>query len=242
MSQPTGPALARDRLLAPLSELRDSLRLSSDHRDRDSDWWALHQFTIEYPRFLDHEARAAQLGVCQPLVVPGILQTPAYALAATTAITGRAPEDPAALARVEVRLGRQHDLLDRMCGAEPPRLTVVLDEFVLRRPVGGVDVLRTQLDDLLHLGELETITLVVKPADDGAHAGLGGYFELLRFADDSAEVLFLESTATDSLLTGATATRPYSDCLDRLLAGTDGNAAALATISRIRDSLPYNPS
>jgi hypothetical protein len=237
MSQPTGPASARDRLLAPLRELRDSLRLSSDHRHRDSDWWALHRFTPEYPRFLEHESRAAQIGVCQPLVVPGILQTPAYARAATAAITGRAPDDPATLARVEVRLGRQYDLLDRMSGVNPPRLTVVLDESVLRRPVGGVGVLRDQLADLLHLGELETVTLVVKPTADGAHAGLGGYFELLRFADDSAEVLFLESTATDSLLTGAEAARPYSDCLDRLLTGTDGNAAALTGIQRILDDL-----
>jgi hypothetical protein len=236
MSAPTGPAVARDRLLAPLRELRDSLRLSSDHLDRDRDWWDAHRFTIEYPRFVEHEARATQIGVCQPLVVPGILQTPSYALAATAAITGRAPDDPAVLARVEVRLSRQHSLLDRMAGGDPPHLTVVLDEIVLRRPVGGADVLRNQLDELVELGKLAAVTLVVRPTEDGAHAGLGGYFELLRFPDGKADVVFLEATATDNLLTGAEATAPYRASLGRLLSGANGKDAVLDAIRRIRDS------
>ncbi|RSM51301.1 transcriptional regulator [Actinoplanes sp. ATCC 53533] len=236
MSAPTGPAVARDRLLAPLRELRDSLRLSSDHLDRDRDWWGAHRFTIEYPRFVEHEARATQIGVCQPLVVPGILQTPSYALAATAAITGRAPDDPAVLARVEVRLSRQHSLLDRMAGGDPPHLTVVLDEIVLRRPVGGADVLRDQLDELLELGRLDAVTIVVRPTEDGAHAGLGGYFELLRFPDGNADVVFLEATATDNLLTEPEATAPYSASLGRLLSGANGKDAVLDAIRRIRDS------
>lgn len=236
MSAPTGPAVARDRLLAPLRELRDSLRLSSDHLDRDRDWWDVHRFTIEYPHFVEHEARAAQIGVCQPLVVPGILQTRAYALAATAAITGRAPDDPAVLARVEVRLSRQYKLLDRMAGENPPHLTVVLDEIVLRRPVGGADVLRDQLGELLALGQLDTVTMVVRPTEDGAHAGLGGYFELLRFPDGNADVVFLEATATDNLLTEAASTAPYRDSLGRLVSGANGKSAALEAIRRIRDS------
>jgi hypothetical protein len=224
------------QLLAPLRELRDSLRLSSDHLDRDRDWWDVHRFTIEYPRFVEHEARATRIGVCQPLVVPGILQTPSYALAATAAITGRTPDDPAVLARVEVRLSRQYSLLDRMAGANPPHLTVVLDEIVLRRPVGGADVLRNQLDELLALGALEAVTIVVRPTEDGAHAGLGGYFELLRFPDGNADVVFLEATATDSLLTEAEATAPYGASLGRLLSGADGKDAVLDAIRRIRDS------
>lgn len=237
MSAPTGPALARDRLHAPLRELRDSLRLSSDHLGRDRGWWDDHRFTNEYPAFVEHESRAHRIGVCQPLVVPGILQTTAYALAATAAITGRAPDDPAVLARVEVRLSRQQHLLDRMTGPNPPQLTVVLDEIVLRRPVGGADVLRFQLDELLMLGTLEAVTMVVRPTDDGAHAGLGGYFELLRFPDGTADVVFLEATATDCLLTDAAATTPYAGSLDRLVPATHDRAAVLDTIRQIRDSL-----
>lgn len=236
MSASNGPAVARDRLLAPLRELRDSLRLSSDHTDRDRGWWELHRFTDEYPRFVDQESRATQIGVCQPLVVPGILQTPAYARAATAAITGREPEDPAVLARVEVRVGRQYDLLDRMSGADPPQLTVVLDEAVLRRPVGGAEVMRAQLDALLLLGALDALTLVIRQTEDGAHAGLGGYFELLRFAGETEDVVFLEATATDCLLTGPEATRPYSDSLGRLLPSAYDKNAVLEAIRRIRDS------
>jgi hypothetical protein len=238
MSEPIGPAVARDRLQAPLRELRDALRLSSDLGDRDRDWWAGHRFTAEYPHFIDHESRAAQIGVCQPLVVPGILQTRAYAAAATSAIIGRAPDDPAVLARVEVRLTRQYDLFDRMAGADSPRLTVVLDEIVLRRPVGGVDVLRAQLDTLIELAALEAIVLVVLPTRAGAHAGLGGYFELLRFPDrDDDDVVFIESTATDSLLTSTASTAPYRDSLDRLVSTPGNGSPAAETIAQIRDSL-----
>jgi hypothetical protein len=237
MSAPTGPADARDRLLAPLRDLRDSLRLSSDHLDRDRGWWQHHRFTTEYPIFVEHESRAARIGVCQPLVVPGVLQTTAYALAATAAITGRAPDDPAVLARVEVRLSRQHHLLDRMSGEDPPRLTVVLDEIVLRRPVGGVEVLRAQLDELLLLGALDTVTVVIRPTVDGAHAGLGGYFELLSFPGGNTDVVFLEATATDSLLTGADAAAPYRDSLGRLVPAQPDRAAVLGTIRAIRNSL-----
>lgn len=237
MSAPTGPADARDRLLAPLRELRDSLRLSSDHLDRDRSWWEDHRFTAEYPHFVRHESRATRIGVCQPLVVPGILQSPAYALAATTAITGRAPDDPATLARVEVRLSRQHNLLDRMSGADPPRLSVVLDEIVLRRPVGGTDVLRGQLDELLIVGALESVSMAIRPTADGAHAGLGGYFEILGFPDGEADVVFLEATATDSLLTGNGSTTPYRDSLDRLQPGAQDEQSTLDTIRQIRDSL-----
>jgi hypothetical protein len=238
MSEPIGPAAARDRLSAPLGELRDSLRLSSDRGDRDREWWATYRFTTEYPHFVAHEARAAEIDICQPLVVPGILQTGAYAVAATSAIIGRAPDDPAVLARVEVRLGRQYDLLDRMSGTDPPRLTVVLDEIVLRRPVGGFDVLRAQLDMLIEMSTFDAVTLVVLPTAEGEHAGLGGYFELLRFPGDTEDdVVFIESTATDSLLTGPASTAPYRESLGRLLAGPANGRPAAETIARIRDSL-----
>jgi hypothetical protein len=237
MSAPTGPADARDRLHAPLRRLRDSLRLSSDHLDRDRSWWQSHRFTDEYPDFVQHEARARRIGVCQPLVVPGILQSPEYALAATTAITGRPPDDPATLARVEVRLSRQQNLLDRMSGADPPQLSVVLDEIVLRRPVGGVDVLRGQLDELLIVGALDTVSMTIRPTEDGAHAGLGGYFEILGFRGGEADVVFLEATATDSLLTGNGSTTPYRESLSRLLPGAQDKQATLGTIRQIRDSL-----
>ncbi|MEU7902751.1 DUF5753 domain-containing protein [Actinoplanes sp. NPDC049118] len=205
--------------------------------DRDREWWASYRFTAEYPHFVDHEARAARIGVCQPLVVPGILQTRAYAEAATAAIIGLPQDHPAVLARVEVRLGRQFDLLNRMAGADPPRLTVVLDEIVLRRPVGGAAVLRAQLDALLELSTIDSIAVAVMPTRDGAHAGLGGYFELLRFPGGQEDVVFIESTATDSLLTGAAATAPYRDSLDRLVSTPGDGRPAAETIAQIRDSL-----
>jgi hypothetical protein len=238
MSEPIGPAVARERLRGPLRELRESLGLSSDREDRDRDWWTGYRFTPEYPTYIAREAQAARINVCQPLVVPGILQTTAYAKAATSAIIGLAPDDPAVLARLEVRLGRQFDLLDRMTRPDPPRLTVILDETVLSRPVGGAEALRGQLDQLIELGGLDPITLVVMPTRAGAHPGLGGVFELLEFAGGpDQDVVFLESSASDSLLTERAGTAPYHDSLARLVAAGQNGAAAIETITAIRDSL-----
>src|SRR4051794_4074082 len=52
MSEPIGPAEARERLRSPLRELRESLGLSSDREDRGRDWWAGHRFTPEYPQYI----------------------------------------------------------------------------------------------------------------------------------------------------------------------------------------------
>ena len=239
MSEPIGPAVARERLRGPLRELRESLGLSSDREDRDRDWWAGYRFTPEYPTYIVLESRATRISVCQPLVVPGILQTAAYAAAATSAIIGLAPDDAAVVARLEVRLGRQFDLLDRMTRPDPPQLTVILDETVLSRPIGGVNVLRGQLDQLIELGGLDTVSLVVIPTQVGAHPGLGGVFELLEFAGGpDADVVFIESAASDSLLTERAGTAPYHDNFARLLAAGQNGAAAIRTISAIRDSLP----
>jgi hypothetical protein len=88
-----------------------------------------------------------------------------------------------------VRVTRQR-LLSR---ANPPLLWAVIDEAALRRPIGGRDVLRGQLEHLLDTTKLPNVRLQVVPFDVGGHAAAGGAFSILRFPDeDLQDVVYVE--------------------------------------------------
>lgn len=76
---------------------------------------------------------------------------------------------------------------------EPPRLRVIIDEFVLRREIGGPDVLRGQLAHLLVTAELPHVDLRVLPASIGTHAGHSGYFLVFTIAEPNMDVGFAET-------------------------------------------------
>jgi hypothetical protein len=137
---------------------------------------------------VDLEAVAAQIRTYQGQLVPGLLQTEAYmrALMRST-LRDRRPEEIDR--RVSVRLTRQQ-LLTRDDG---PQLWAVVDEAALRRPVGGVKVLRAQLERLVEATTLPRVSLQVLPFEVGAHAAMAGAFTILRFADpDLPDVVYLE--------------------------------------------------
>jgi transcriptional regulator with XRE-family HTH domain len=77
--------------------------------------------------------------------------------------------------RVSSRMGRQEILTNW----PPPMITAVIEETVLRRPLGGREVHREQLEQLLKLGRLRNVELQVMPTDRSEHAGMGGSFVLL---------------------------------------------------------------
>jgi hypothetical protein len=153
-------------------------------------WWNPYSDLLPqwFRAYVDLEAVAAQIRTYQGQLVPGLLQTEAYmrALMRST-LRDRRPEEIDR--RVSVRLTRQQ-LLTRDDG---PQLWAVLDEAALRRPVGGVKVLRAQLERLVEATTLPRVSLQVLPFEVGAHAAMAGPFTILRFADpDLPDVVYLE--------------------------------------------------
>ena len=70
---------------------------------------------------------------------------------------------------------------------------LVVDEAALRRPVGGRQVMRAQLERLVELTELPNVTLQVLPLEAGAHPAMVGAFSILRFADEELpDVVYVE--------------------------------------------------
>ncbi|WP_055563121.1 helix-turn-helix domain-containing protein [Streptomyces atriruber] len=191
----------------------DSLmQMAKDSRQQG--WW--HSFgDIPYSVYIGLETDAASLRVYDPQVVPGLLQTRAYAEAL---ITGALPETtPTDIEkRVQVRMRRQ----DRIAAPDVPlRLWTVLDESALRRVVGSRHLMRDQLEHLVEQSQLPHVTVQVIPFEMGAHPGLNGQYAILEFPDAAdSSVVYIEGVTSDLYLEKANDVQQYSVMYEHLRA------------------------
>ncbi|MEU5179966.1 DUF5753 domain-containing protein [Streptomyces longwoodensis] len=120
------------------------------------------------------EAEAVEINDYSSHDIPGLLQTERRARALYEM---RKPllEEQTIDQRVASRLARQ-EILTRW---PPPMVTAVVEESALRRPIGGWEVHKEQLEQLLRLGRLRNVELQVMPLERTEHAGMGGSFILL---------------------------------------------------------------
>jgi hypothetical protein len=153
-------------------------------------WW--HHFGDILPNwfqsYLGLEAAASLIRTYEIQFVPGLLQTPEYARAVI--LLGHSGADAAEIdRRVELRNQRQI-ILNR---PEPPQLWAVIDEAVLRRPIGGVEVMRKQIEALIEAAKLPNVRLQIIPFNAGGHAAAGGPFAILRFPESELpDVVYVE--------------------------------------------------
>ncbi|MFF8260864.1 helix-turn-helix domain-containing protein [Streptomyces virginiae] len=177
-------------------------------------WWNAYD-DIPYGAYIGLETEAAAVRCYEPLVIPGLLQTSAYARAVIAGTIPHATGQQAAT-RLEVRMRRQ----DRLhTPGNPLRLWVVLDASALWRVVGSREVMREQLEHLTHLSAQPHITVQVLPHDVGAHPGVSGQFTLLEFAETiDGSVVYLERFTSDLYLEKRSDVRRYSDMYAHLQA------------------------
>ncbi|MFE3738930.1 helix-turn-helix domain-containing protein [Streptomyces sp. NPDC059096] len=140
---------------------------------------------VRYPKKVRElaklEAQAVEIGVYVCNSISGLLQTPQHARAVIGA--AQPPYSPDDVERmVAARLARQ-SIFERN---PAPALSFVLEEGVLRRPIGGTMVWRQQLERLLEAGRLHNVALQVMPTNCTTHSGLDGKIEMLKFADGTA--------------------------------------------------------
>jgi transcriptional regulator with XRE-family HTH domain len=135
--------------------------------------------------WLRAEGEAHTLRIWQPLIIPGLLQTPEYARALFLAAGA---DDALADELVALRLERQ-SIMDR---DGPPHIVTVLDEFALRRLVGSPAIMSEQLTHLADSAGRPNICVGIVPASTGANAGLSGGFQLAS-CDGAPDVLRMEA-------------------------------------------------
>jgi len=147
---------------------------------RQRDWW--HRYKAHIPpasaTFLGLEAEATVQRMYNPVHIPGILQTPAYAAGLVGEQLPKLPNDQLKEFAEERRRWEGHLLV----GPDPIRLWAVLGEAALHHQVGSPQVMAEQLDHLHELAQRSNITVTVVPFDHGSHGGLAP-FTLLRFSD-----------------------------------------------------------
>jgi transcriptional regulator with XRE-family HTH domain len=177
-------------------------------------WWHDYSDVLAgwFEAYVGLEEAASRIRAYELQFVPGLLQTPEYARAVT--LLGHGGADGAEIdRRVSLRMARQA-LLD---SPRAPHLWVVLDEAVLRRPVGRPDVMRGQLRHLLACAQRPGITLQVLPFGVGGHAAAGGPFSILRFAEpDLPDIVYLEQLTSALYLDRRDAVEHYIEVMDRL--------------------------
>ncbi|MGI5224485.1 helix-turn-helix domain-containing protein [Actinoallomurus sp. CA-142502] len=191
-----------------------------------------HDHPVErFERYEERERRATRILDYEPLAVPGLLQTEETVRALLVA--GRPADPPDAIDDlVDRRMARQH-IFTR---DTPPTLWVILDETVIRRPVGGSKVHAGQLDHLLKMAERPGISVQVIPFATGAHAGLVGVFHILSFGNEPS-IAYTEDPATGHIHERPELVRTISDTYHALQTSALPSTASLAIIKEVRDEI-----
>ena len=166
-------------------------------------WWEEFADTLseDYQQFIGLEHEAASMAIWHVDVVAGLLQTEGYARHIISSYGRVEPVAPRMISRlVSVRMRRQQ-VLDR----EGLQLSVVLDEAVLRRRIGGDSVMYEQLQHLVRQADRPNLTLRVLPLD-ARHSVFGESFVIFGFADDGdatlQDVVSVEQLRSSVILEG----------------------------------------
>jgi transcriptional regulator with XRE-family HTH domain len=213
-------------------EQRDAL-IEFARLARQKGWWEAYSDTPVVP-LVGLEAAADEIRQFEAMVLPGLLQTEEYARMVIRASSPSLPIEQ--FERwVEVRMARQ-GLLSQ---DTPPAYSVVLDECLLRRPVGGHEVLQQQLGHLAKVSEWPAVTLQVLPLAVGEHAAMSGGFTIYSFAEQvDPDVVYLEHARGDLYYTdNDEEVKQYASAFDSLRASAlspDDSAGFLAALSRER--------
>ena len=171
--------------------LRTSELLALARAARERSWWGTYSDSAPKPllQLIEYEAAAFIARNFQPLIVPGLLQTEEYARASIQALDPQMQPDRSETL-VKIRMKRQ-ELLQR---PDAPLLFFIMDEAVVRRIVGGKDVMRRQLQRMIDVSGMPNVTIEVVPFSAGILPGLQSQFLIYEFPDAADDdVLYLEN-------------------------------------------------
>ena len=177
-------------------------------------WWQHYSDLLPrwFRAYVDLESTASLIRTYEGQFIPGLLQTDDYMRAVIHgALLDESGEEVGR--RVRLRMARQ-TLLTR---EHPPRLWAVVDEAALRRPVGGHEVMRGQLERLIAATKLPNVILQILPFASGAHPAMVGAFSILRFADgDLPDVVYVEHLTNALYLDGRDDVNQYLHVMDQI--------------------------
>jgi transcriptional regulator with XRE-family HTH domain len=210
---------------------RDQLLQIARER-RQQRWWREYA-DLANIHFAGLEADASIIWQYSTQLIPGLLQTEAYARAVLQAI--RLDAKPGDIERrLELRIHRQ----ELLASEHPPEYWVVLDEAVMRRQVGGPAVMAEQLGELIEAAKRPNVTLQVLPFTSGEHAGMDGEFTIFHYRESAdPDVVYIENTGSDLYLEAPEVTRRYNKIFDHLRAAAQNPGESIRTLGGIQSQL-----
>ena len=197
-------------------------------------WWQHYGDVLPqwFRTYVDLESAAGLIRTYEGQFIPGLLQTDDYMRAVIHDTHRESSEELGR--RIRLRMARQ-TLLTR---EHPPRLWAVVDEAALRRPVGGREVMRGQLERLLDATKLPNVTLQILPFAAGAHSAMVGAFSILRFADrELPDVVYLEHLTNAIYLDKRDEVERYLDVMELLCVQSEPPAKTVELLDRILNQL-----
>jgi transcriptional regulator with XRE-family HTH domain len=230
----------RSGTLRDVRDLCDLYQVAGTQRDhlmtlaregRQEGWWQsydLQRFSI----YVGLEDDATRMNVFEGMAVPGLLQTADYIRAILEAGVLRSVPEAVEQA-VEVRLTRQN-LLTR---PNPPHLWAILDESVLHREVGGLSVIRIQLDRLIEVAEWANVTLQIIPYDRGALGSGDSGFNIMEFAGSVPDIAYTEGHFSFVYLEKPAEVERYREIFQILRTTALSEKESIEFIAKIRRSM-----
>ncbi|WP_221475641.1 helix-turn-helix domain-containing protein [Sphaerisporangium rubeum] len=177
-------------------------------------WWQKYSDLLPawFNTYIGLEEAAQTIRTYEVQFIPGLLQTAAYARTVIRLGWPDVTEDEIDR-RVHMRLERQ----ERLTRKDGPRLWAVIDEAALRRPIGGKEIMYEQIQHLMAVASLPSITLQVMPFQFGMHAAEGGAFSILRFPEsDLSDVVYVEQLWGALYLDKREDVDPYLTAMEQL--------------------------
>jgi Domain of unknown function (DUF5753) len=235
-----------------MSDIRDLIRIygiEEDKRDEIEDlairararaWWR------EYPEIFDsefpgYENDATTIRVFMPLVLPGLLQTPAY----TEALMRSGPRPPAYRRKaVDSRLRRQ-EILDRKDGTAPMVSAVITEASLLYR-WGLREDRREQIEHLVAFGAHRNVNLRIQRFEDGPPIGIVSMVNIFGFRDDEPSLVFVETDYSIEEVSKPESVQGYIESFERASdaalepADTTGYLEHLAKRMELSDDRPVS--
>lgn len=216
-------------------EKRRSALVELSH-DADQVGWLQqyeNELTEQYLAYVSFESEARSVRNYESLFVPGLLQTEAYARAILTGVVPLATEREVEH-RTRVRMQRQAVLRRD----DPLQLWAVIDEAALHRMVGGLPVMREQLEALVVMARMPHVTLQVIPFGAGAHPGMPGSFVILDFPDPAdRELVHVDGMTSAQFLERESEIRHFTLTFQHLVASALNLADSMALLHRRIDAL-----
>lgn len=215
------------------TEIEDFLSLAREANQPG--WW--HKFRDVLPEwfsaYVSLESEAQVIRLYEPQYVPGLLQTHDYAAALLrVGFPNASPEDVDR--RVALRLRRQ----DLLVKPEAPAIWAILDETVLRRPVGGPEVMRAQIDRLVEATERPKIRIQIMRFAAGPHPGAYGPFHYFRFGfSELPDIVYTEGLAGAQYVDQPAEVVTYLEVLDRMSVQAEPVARTRDILAALRKEL-----